>query len=52
MLNDSKKRVLSRLGAVELTVEETHKVAGASVFTRASRIVTGTASNPDVSFDS
>lgn len=51
MSNDSRNRVLNRLGALELTPEETEKVAGSHISTRLSRIVTGTASNPDVTFD-
>ena len=51
MSNDSRKRVLSRLGALELTPEETEKVVGSHISTRASRIMTGTASNPDVELD-
>jgi hypothetical protein len=51
MSNDGRKRVLNRLGALELTPEETEKVVGAHISTRLSRIVTGTASGPDVTFD-
>ena len=51
MSNGNRKRVLSRVGAVELSLEETEKVAGSSIFTRATRIVTGTAHSPDVTFD-
>jgi hypothetical protein len=51
MSNDKKNRVLNRLGALELTPEETQQVAGADIATRLSRIVTGTASNSDVSID-
>lgn len=51
MSNDGKKRVLNRLGALELTPEETQNVAGAEISTRLSHIVTGTASHPDTTFD-
>lgn len=51
MLDDSKKRVLNRLGALELTPEQTEEVAGSIISTRLSRIVTGSAINPDVTFD-
>jgi hypothetical protein len=51
MSTDSRKRVLNRLGALELTPEETEKVVGSDIATRLSRIVTGTASHSDVSFD-
>lgn len=51
MSNDSKKRVLNRLGALELTPEETEKVAGSDIATRLTRIVTGSAHNSDVSID-
>lgn len=51
MSNNGKNRVLNRLGALELTAEETAKVAGSDIATRLSRIVTGTAHNPDVTID-
>jgi hypothetical protein len=49
MSNNSTKRVLNRLGALELTPEETEKVVGAHISTRLSRIVTGM--NSDVTLD-
>jgi hypothetical protein len=51
MSNNSAKRVLNRLGALELTPEETEKVVGSHISTRLSRIVTGTGTNSDVTFD-
>jgi hypothetical protein len=44
-------RVLSRAGAHELTAEETQKVAGSHISTRLSRIITGSPSGPDTTFD-
>ena len=50
-MSTDRQRVLNRRGAVELTREETEQVVGSHISTRLSRIVTGTASNPDVELD-
>ena len=46
MSNDSKKRVLGRTGAHELTPQDLEKVNGAKA-TVATKLLTGTISNPD-----
>jgi hypothetical protein len=50
-MSNKNNRVLSRVGAHELTAEETQQVAGSHISTRLSRIITGTASSPDTTFD-
>ena len=45
-------RVLSRMGAHELTAEETRAIVGNGVSTRASQTPTGSPTNPDTHFDS
>ncbi len=44
-------RVLSRMGARELTQEETRAIVGNGVNTRASQTPTGTPTSPDTHFD-
>jgi hypothetical protein len=44
-------RVLSRMGARKLSQDELEGVAGGLIPTRLTSLVTGTASNPDHSFD-
>ena len=50
MSNDNDNRVLSRMGARQLTQNEVERVAGGK-FTRASLILTGPVSDPDESID-
>lgn len=50
MSNDSKKRVLGRIGAHELTSEEVERVAG-SIGTAFTKVVTGTSSPFDLDND-
>lgn len=53
MPNNNDGRVLNRLGARELTAEETKKITGSShINTHASHVPTGTPISPDVGFDS
>lgn len=53
MPNNKDDRVLSRLGARELTSDEMNRIIGSGdKNTRASLILTGTPSNPDENFDS
>jgi hypothetical protein len=51
MSNDNKNRVLSRIGAHQLTQEQTAEVAG-GLFTVPSVIITGTVGHFDVTTDS
>jgi hypothetical protein len=46
MSNNNEKRVLSRMGARQLTQNEVEKVAGGKI-TLASELLTGPVSNPD-----
>jgi hypothetical protein len=50
MSNDSKKRVLGRIGAHELTPEQVEQVAG-SIGTMFTKIVTGTSAPYDLNND-
>lgn len=50
MSNNNENRVLSRMGARELTQNEAKEVAGGKL-TFASVLVTGPVNNPDDSFD-
>jgi hypothetical protein len=50
MSNDN-NRVLSRMGARQLTQNELDGIAGGVISTRLSVLVTGPASNPDHSLD-
>lgn len=50
-MSNKNNRVLDRMGAHELTPEETQKVVGSHISTRLSRIITGSASSPDTTFD-
>ena len=53
MSNNNENRVLSRMGARQLTKNEIDQIAaGQGPFTHASRTLTGPASNPDVGMDS
>ena len=53
MSNDNNNRVLNRTGARLLTKKEIEQITGADgPFTHASHIPTGSASSPDVGFDS
>jgi len=54
MPNNNEFRVLSRLGARELTLEEMQRVmgSGGDKFTHASHVPTGTPTSPDENFDS
>lgn len=53
MANDNTNRVINRMGARELTAEETAKITGSShINTHASHVPTGTPVSPDVGFDS
>ena len=52
MSNNNDARVLGRLGARDVTDEELRKVAGRALIpTRLTEFLTGSASNPDHSFD-
>ena len=50
MSNNNEKRVLSRMGARQLTQNEVEKVAGGKL-TFATALITGAVNNPDDSFD-
>jgi len=50
MSNNNENRVLSRMGARQLTPNEIEQVAGGKL-TFASVLVTGPVNNPDESFD-
>ncbi len=54
MSNNNENRVLSRMGARQLTKKEIDQITGGGGggFTHASRTLTGPASNPDVGMDS
>lgn len=54
MPNNNDRRVLIRLGARELTLEEMERIlgSGGNKNTHASLIPTGTPSSPDENFDS
>lgn len=53
MSNSNDRRVLSRVGARELTMEEMEKITGSrDRNTHASQVPTGTPSAPDENFDS
>lgn len=53
MSNNNDDRVLSRLGARDLTAEETKRITGSNhINTHASHVPTGTPVSPDVGFDS
>ena len=52
MSNSNDLRVLGRMGARELTIEELEKTIGSGRNTHASQVPTGTVSSPDVDFDS
>jgi hypothetical protein len=53
MSNNNENRVLSRMGARQLTKNEIEQIAGGEGgFTRASHTLTGPISNPDTGFDS
>lgn len=51
MSNETNNRVLSRMGARQLTNNEVEQVGGARTFSILSVIRTGTAANPDFSLD-
>jgi hypothetical protein len=51
MQNKDNNRVLIRMGARKLSHEELDGVSGGFIPTRLTALVTGTASNPDRSFD-
>jgi len=51
MSSQDNNRVLTRVGARKLSQEEVDGVSGGLIPTRLSMLVTGTASNPDHSFD-
>lgn len=52
MSNSNDLRVLGRVGARELTMEEREKITGSGHRnTHASQVPTGTVSSPDVDFD-
>jgi hypothetical protein len=53
MSNKNCARVLNRMGAHELTKEDVEKImgSGGNVHTRLTDFMTGTASNPDHTFD-
>jgi hypothetical protein len=50
MSNNNEKRVLSRMGARQLTHNEVEQVAGGKL-TFATALITGTTNNPDGTFD-
>ena len=50
MSNNNENRVLSRMGARQLTQNEVERVAGGK-FTFATAMITGTTNNPDDTFD-
>ena len=50
MSNNSENRVLSRMGARQLTQNEVEQVAGGKL-TFATALLTGPANNPDETFD-
>ena len=52
MSNSDDHRVLSRVGARELTMEEMERITGRGRNTHASQVLTGAPSAPDESFDS
>lgn len=53
MSNNTEKRVLSRMGARQLTKSEIDQIMGGDgPFTHASHVPTGSVSSPDVGFDS
>lgn len=52
MQNSNDHRVLSRMGARELTAEEMQWIVGGGHNTRASQTPTGTPTSPDENFDS
>jgi hypothetical protein len=52
-MSNNENRVLSRMGARQLSKNEIEQIAaGEGGFTRASRTLTGPASNPDMGMDS
>lgn len=51
MSSDGNNRVLSRMGARQLTQNEIDGVAGGFIPTRLTVLVTGTSSNPDQGLD-
>jgi hypothetical protein len=51
MSNQDNNRVLTRMGARQLSQEELGGVSGGLIPTRLSVLVTGPSSNPDHSFD-
>ena len=52
MSNSNDQRVLGRVGARALTVEEMEKITGSGINTRASHVLTGKPSAPDENYDS
>lgn len=52
MSNSSDHRVLNRVGARDLTMEEMERITGGGRNTHASHVLTGTPSAPDENFDS
>lgn len=52
MSNSNDLRVLSRVGARELALEEMERITGSGRNTHASQVLTGTPSAPDENFDS
>lgn len=51
MSSNQNNRVLNRVGARQLTADETRRISGNGINTRASMTITGSAKNPDEHFD-